>query len=161
MDERVELFGQSRFEVVTPAFGIRPIDDADGALELRAAQRGGDAAIGKVDPEAAVCAVVKRTLVAAREAGPHALALRGRVPVGRRGDRAMKRREADREAVAAVALAHELADVDFAAASHLGRTGVSQMGVVRPYDHAVGRAGNAFTQRAERLGHMAIAHVPR
>jgi hypothetical protein len=38
VDQRVELLGQPREEVVALAFGLGPVDDADRALEARLAQ---------------------------------------------------------------------------------------------------------------------------
>jgi len=44
---------------------------------------------------------------------------------------------------AAVPLAHQLAQVEFAALAHFGRAGVAQMRVVRPHDDLGGSAALA------------------
>src|SRR5712691_1980804 len=41
VDDRVELLGQAGVEVVAEPLGLRPIDDADRALEERAGDRTG------------------------------------------------------------------------------------------------------------------------
>ena len=105
---------------------------------------------------------MEERLVAPGQRGPHALALRRRVPVRGRGDRSVVGGEADQEGVATVALAHELADVELAARPHLGAARVAEVRVVRPHDRALvaAVAVEVRQQPVERLGHVAVAQVP-
>ena len=41
MDENVELFSESRLEVVTGAFGIRTVDDPNGPFQPLSTEQGG------------------------------------------------------------------------------------------------------------------------
>ena len=73
------------------------------------------------------------------------------------------RREADEHGLAAVLAAYELADVELAALGHLRRPRIADVRVVGPH----GDAGapvlpiEVLDQRVERLGHVAVAQVPR
>ena len=60
-------------------------------------------------------------------------------------------------------MAHELAEVELAAAPHLGRARVAEMRVVRPDDDAaLGIARKQVAvERVERLAHVPVAQVPR
>jgi hypothetical protein len=72
--------------------------------------------------------------------------------------------ESDQHGVVAVTLAHQLADVQFAAcAAHFGGARVAQVRVVRPDDHAGGGTAprQVRHQRLEGLDHVTVAQVPR
>ena len=75
------------------------------------------------------------------------------------GHRAVVGGEADEERGIAESLADELPDVQLAFVAHLGRSRVSEMGVVRPHHHA-GIGTEEGEQALQRLGHVAVAEVP-
>src|SRR2546427_160598 len=79
-------------------------------------------------------AVMERRFIATGKRRSDVLALGRCVPVGGGGDGAMVRGEADQDGVAAVPLAHELADVQLAAPAHVRRARVTEVRVMRPDD---------------------------
>jgi hypothetical protein len=64
--------------------------------------------------------------------------------------------------VAAVPLAHELADVELASLAHVGRAGVAEVGVMCPDNHlcAASLPRDIGDECVERLDHVSIAQVP-
>ena len=105
---------------------------------------------------------MERGLMAANEPGADILALGRSVPVGGRRDGAVVRGKADQDGVAAVPLAHELADVQLAAPAHVRRARVAEVGVMRPDGdlRAPRLSFKVRDQRLERLDHVAVAQVP-
>ncbi len=96
--------------------------------------------------------------------GPHSLALGRAAPVRRGGDRAVVGREADEQAVAAVALPRELADV------RARRARPSRVARASPTwelcSHTTTLAwpnwrSRCVDERVERAGHVPVAEVPR
>src|SRR5207237_8121728 len=134
VQHRVELIGESRMEVMARALGLGTINDSDRAFEPRLAQSFGKRAVtAKIEHEARHVDLVKQRLVAAGKARPNALSLRGRVPIRRRGDRAMVRRKADQKRLPAVAFPDQLTDIELARLADLGRASIAQMRVVLPH----------------------------
>ena len=84
--------------------------------------------------------VVEEGLVAPGKGRTDALRSAGASQFERRRDGAAVGREADQDRVAAVLLAHELADIPFALYAHMGRPGVAEVRVMRPDDDLRGRA---------------------
>ena len=83
---------------------------------------------------------VQQRLVAIRQRPAHVLALGRPAPLGSGGDRPCVGRETDVDGVAAVALAHQLADVELAACPHLRGAGVTDVRVVLPHHDPGGAA---------------------
>ena len=88
----------------------------------------------------------------------------GTAPVGGGRDGSGEGAEADEQRVVrAVGLAGELAQRELVQVGELGGARVADVGVVRPDDDLAGRAvrGEMGAQRLQRLGHVAVAQVPR
>ena len=105
---------------------------------------------------------MENLLVAVAKAGADTLALSRPAPIGSRGDGAVVSGKAHQNGVAAVALAHELANVQLAPPAHLRRPRVAQVRIVRPDNnlrtHVL--AVEIFDQRVECLHHVLVAQVP-
>ena len=105
---------------------------------------------------------VEERLIAVGQRRAHPLALDRPAPIRGGGDAAGVGGEADVDRVVAVALAHELADVQFAAVGHLGGARVAHVRVVRPHDHPGGAAVavQVRDELVERVRHVPVALVP-
>ncbi len=106
---------------------------------------------------------MEQGLPAAGKRRSYVLALGRAVPVGGGGDRPVVCGESDQHGLAAIFLAHQLADIHLPASTHRGCPGVAQMRIMRP-DNDLGAPTlptEMRDQRLERLDHMAVAQVPR
>src|SRR3982074_3310513 len=122
-------------EVVAVALGGRTVDHTDRSLELGVTQGLRGITIAAAQEKTGDVGLMEGRLVAAGGRRADALALRRRVPVGRGCYRTVVGAEAHLPCVAAMALAHELTDIEFATVSHFGGARVAQMRVMRPDDH--------------------------
>src|SRR4051794_7709012 len=108
-------------------FGLRPIDDADEAFDMRASKpTHGGAVARQVNQEPRNPGVVKLTFVAIRMGWIDTFDFKVAVPVRRRGDRAGMRAHANqRNVVFPKVLPAELTDVKLSTGrAHLGVSGV-------------------------------------
>src|SRR5439155_17865276 len=100
MHHSVELIRQSGLEVMAPALGFGPVDDADGALQSRLAQvEHGLIPRSEVQQEARQTHVVKQRFITTGEPWTDAFALRGTTPIGRSRDGSFVSRETDQNAI--------------------------------------------------------------
>ena len=116
----------------------------------------------QVEDEARLPDLVEERLEALGQRRPHPLALGRRVPGRGGGHRPRVGGEADQDDVVGPALAGELADVELAAAAHLGHPRVADVGVVLPDDdpRPLAVAAQVLAEALERVGHVAVAQVP-
>src|SRR5918999_3269278 len=99
---------------------IRTIDNADGALEPRLAQaRCRRVPFMQDNHEARHFRVMKCQLIATWKRRTDILAFGQRPPIRGGRNRPVMRRGADQHRIAAIALAHELADVELTAPAHV------------------------------------------
>src|SRR4051794_35916749 len=118
-------------------FGLRPIDDADEAFDMRAPKcRYGGAGARQGNQEWQKPRVVEVAFVAIRMRWVDALDLKVAVPIRRRGDRAGVSAHANQcNVILTKVLPAELTDVKLPSArAHLGVPGVSDVRIVRPDD---------------------------
>src|SRR5258707_6687368 len=112
MQESVELLRQARAEIVAGSFRVGSIDHADRALESRRRQHLVDTLRAQLQLKLPDANVVKEPFVAAGQRWSNALALRGFIPVRRRGDGAAVRGEANQVRAGSMRLSYELAEVE-------------------------------------------------
>lgn len=110
MDHGVELGVQPGVEVVAGPFGLRPVDDADGAFQPRAGKPLA-ALLVEWEQEALVVGLVEQLLVANGKGGPDVLAVGGATPLGGGRDLAVMGGETDQQALAGPACPCQLPDV--------------------------------------------------
>ncbi len=152
-------------KVVALAFGVRPVDHSDRAGESNHLQcRGGGGPVVHRHDELAPPGLVQQVLDTARKGWAHRLVFGDAAPVAGRGDGARVGGEPDQSALRAVLFAGQLADRQLAVCRHLGRPGITDVGIVRPHDDPgrfrSARAVEVGNQGAEGLRHMCVAHVP-
>ena len=103
---------------------------------------------------------MEELFVTVAQTGPDAFAFRGLAPVRRRRHRPGISAEADVECAATEFLPHEPSEVQLTALTHLRRTSVAQVRVVRPDDDFGAAAVEIIDDLLERLEHVRIAQVP-
>src|SRR5687768_3903891 len=119
--------------------------------------------IVEVEPERGHARLMKQRFVAPVERRPDELPFGRRVPIGCRCDRTREGGEADQPRLSAVALPHELPNVQLATFTHLRSARVPDVGVVLP-DHYLRRPGSGLEvlyEETESFGHVAVSKVPR
>src|SRR5207244_9834629 len=115
MNYCVELIRQTGIEIVTLSLSLRQIDNANGSLQLRATQREGNlAAFAQRQEKVRRAYFMKRGFIAICQSRPHAFALRGSIPIRRRGNSAVISSEPDQHRFRSITLANQLAYLEFA-----------------------------------------------
>src|SRR5688500_5104766 len=130
----VELTGQRGEKVVTLPLRIRSVNDTDGTFQARILQCLGRRVSTKRQQEVSNSSFEEECLVSSAKSESDLLSLRWAIPVIGRGNGAGVGGEADVSGIVSIALANELANVQFAALSHLRCARVAEVRIVRP-DH--------------------------
>src|SRR5262249_18593870 len=126
--DRIELPSECGREVVALAFGVGTVHDTDRTLEALALEHGGATrARAKIEHEVGDAGGVEERFVAVVDRRTHLHALRWRIPVGRRGNGALVRREPNRANALPVLLTRELTDVELPEVTHARRAGVADV----------------------------------
>ena len=70
--------------------------------------------------------------------------------------------EADQHGIAAILLAHELADIQLTPLAHVGHACIAEVGIMLPHGNFCGPVSPAEMrdQRVQRFGHVPVAQVP-
>lgn len=81
MDDRVELLGETSFEIVALEFSLWPVDHANGPFEPWLRQYVVDGGVSRGHPELSEADRVEKCLIAAGTSGEEVLPLGWSVPV--------------------------------------------------------------------------------
>jgi hypothetical protein len=114
VQDRIELLGQLRVEIVARSFGAREIDDADGALQQRLLKcKRGRPLASKGQQKIGNVRRVEERFIAAGQGRPNKFSFRGTVPSGRGRHRAGMGGKSNELRIAPVALPDQLAEIQF------------------------------------------------